>query len=92
MIFKVKISDAISQDMTERELKKIVGDYILSRVKETGTMDGPHAAVPIYAIHLRGTSDFSAKPMWHLDANFINANQKVSSNGQINRWRNSRKL
>ena len=58
-------------------------------VKETGTMDGPHAAVPIYAIHLRGTSDFSAKPMWHLDANFINANQKVSSNGQINRWRNS---
>ncbi len=41
MIFKVKISDAISQDMTERELKKIVGDYILSRVKETGTMTVP---------------------------------------------------
>ena len=41
MIFKVKISDEISQDMTERELKKIVGDYILSRVKETGTMTVP---------------------------------------------------
>ena len=41
MIFKVKISDAISQDMTERELKKIVGDYILSRVKETGSMTVP---------------------------------------------------
>ena len=27
--------------MTERELKKIVGDYILSRVKETGTMTVP---------------------------------------------------
>ena len=41
MIFKVKVSDAISQDMTERELKKIVGDYILSRVKETGSMTVP---------------------------------------------------
>ena len=41
MIYKVKISDAISKDMTERELKKIVGDYILSRVKETGSMTVP---------------------------------------------------
>ena len=41
MIFKVKISDAISKDMTEKELKKIVGDYILSRVKETGSMTVP---------------------------------------------------
>ena len=41
MIYKVKISDAISKDMTEKELKKIVGDYILSRVKETGSMTVP---------------------------------------------------
>ena len=41
MIYKVKISDAMSKDMTERELKKIVGEYILSRVKETGSMTVP---------------------------------------------------
>ena len=41
MIYKVKISDATSKDMTERELKKIVGEFILSRVNETGSMTVP---------------------------------------------------
>tara|TARA_R100001163_G_C4949138_1_gene117674 strand:- start:295 stop:474 length:180 start_codon:yes stop_codon:yes gene_type:complete len=41
MIFKVKISDAMDQSMSEKELRKIVGDYILSRVKETGSMTVP---------------------------------------------------
>jgi len=41
MIFKVKISDAMDQNMSEKELRKIVGDYILSRVKETGSMTVP---------------------------------------------------
>ena len=41
MKFQVKISDAVHKDMTENELRKIVGDYILSRVKETGSMTVP---------------------------------------------------
>ena len=41
MMFKVKISDAMDQSMSEKELRKIVGDYILSRVKETGSMTVP---------------------------------------------------
>ena len=41
MIFKVKISDAMDQSMSEKELRKIVGDYILSRGKETGSMTVP---------------------------------------------------
>ena len=41
MIFKVEISDAMDQSMSEKELRKIVGDYILSRVKETGSMTVP---------------------------------------------------
>ena len=41
MMFKVYISDAMDQSMSEKELRKIVGDYILSRVKETGSMTVP---------------------------------------------------
>ena len=41
MIFKVKVSDAMDQNMSEKELRKIVGDYIFSRVKETGSMTDP---------------------------------------------------
>ena len=57
--------------------------------RETPGLDGPHASLPVYAIHLRGFADFGSKPFWHLDANFINANQKVSNSGEIRRWRNS---
>jgi hypothetical protein len=58
-------------------------------IRETPGMDGPHGNCSIYAIHLRGFSDFGSKPFWHLDANFINTNQKVSNSGEIKRWRNS---
>ena len=57
--------------------------------RETPGLDGPHASLPVYAIHLRGFADFGSKPFWHLDANFINANQRVSNSGEIRRWRNS---
>ena len=30
MIFKVKVSDAMDQNMSEKELRKIVGDYMKS--------------------------------------------------------------
>ncbi len=55
----------------------------------TGYSSSNTADLPVYAIHLRGFADFGSKPFWHLDANFINANQKVSNSGEIRRWRNS---
>ena len=69
-----------------RRLTSKRAKYIL---RETPGLDGPHVNVPVYAIHLRGFADFGSKPFWHLDANFINANQKVSNSGEIRRWRNS---
>ena len=41
MIFKVKMSDAVEKEMTEMELKKLVGDYIVSRAKDTGSITVP---------------------------------------------------
>lgn len=69
-----------------RRLTSKRAKYIL---RETPGMDGPHVNEYVYAIHLRGFADFGSKPFWHLDANFINANQKVSNSGEIRRWRNS---
>ena len=36
-----KALDAVEKDMTEMELKKLVGDYIVSRAKDTGSITVP---------------------------------------------------
>jgi len=86
IIVSTTIGGSDSAQVHCRRLTSKRAKYI---IRETLGLDGPHADENVYAIHLRGFADFGSKPFWHLDANFINANQKVSNSGEIRRWRNS---
>ena len=57
-------------------------------IKEYVGMDGTHSAEPTVMLQIAGTTTRTSKPLFHLDATYLNAIQGVSTNSQIDRWYN----
>ncbi len=66
--------------LTDKRVKWYIKEYV--------GRDGTHGAETTLMLQMAGTITRTSKPLFHLDANHLNAVQGVSANSQIDRWYN----